>query len=79
VALVAREGLLLAAAGVTAGIAIALPGSWALAHYLPGLSTVDFSIILWCGTAMLVVAAAALCGPTVRAGRVDPLTALRQL
>ena len=78
VALVAREGLLLAAAGIMTGIAIALPGSRLLGHYLPGLSPVDFSIILGCGGVMLVVAAAALCVPALRAGRVDPLTALRQ-
>jgi hypothetical protein len=39
VALVAHEGLLLAGAGIIAGIAVAVPGSWILAHYLPGLSS----------------------------------------
>jgi predicted permease len=76
-ALVAREGLVLAAAGIMGGIAIALPGSWVLAHYLPGLSSVDLSIIFGCVGVMLVVTAAALCVPTLRACRVDPLTALR--
>ncbi|HEY7055501.1 MAG TPA: ABC transporter permease [Vicinamibacterales bacterium] len=75
--LVAREGLLLAAAGITGGIAIALPGARVLAHYLPGMSSVDLAIVLWCVGLMFVVAAAALCVPTVRACRVDPLTALR--
>jgi ABC-type antimicrobial peptide transport system permease subunit len=77
IVLVAREGLLLAAAGIMGGIAIALPGARVLAHYLPGMSSVDLAIILWCVGLMLVVAAAALCVPTVRACRVDPLTALR--
>ncbi|HEX4567689.1 MAG TPA: ABC transporter permease [Vicinamibacterales bacterium] len=76
--LVAREGLLLAVAGSLAGIAIAMPGSRILAHYLPGISSVDLSIVFVCVGAMLVVAAAALCVPTLRACLVDPLTALRQ-
>lgn len=77
IALVAREGLVLAAAGVTAGIAIALPGSRVLAHYLPGISSVDLLITLCSAGVMLVVAIAALCVPTMRACRVDPLTAFR--
>jgi len=77
VALVAHEGLLLAGMGIMAGIAIALPGSRVLAHYLPGISSVDLSIILCCVGVMLVIAAAGLCVPTLRACRVDPLTALR--
>jgi len=77
IALVAHEGLSLAGIGIMAGIAIALPGSRVLAHYLPGISSVDLSIILCCVGVMLVMAAAALCVPTLRACRVDPLTALR--
>jgi hypothetical protein len=68
---------LLAAAGSIAGIAIALPGSRMLAHYLPGIASANFLIILGCGAVMLLVAAAALCVPSMRACRVDPLTALR--
>jgi predicted permease len=75
--LIAHEGLLLAVAGIIAGIAIALPGSWVLAHYLPGISPADLSILLSSVGVMLVVAAAALCVPTLSACRVDPLTALR--
>ncbi|HEX6463418.1 MAG TPA: ABC transporter permease [Vicinamibacterales bacterium] len=77
ITLIVREGLLLAAAGITAGIGIALPGSWVLAHYLPSISAVDFPVIVGCVGVMLFVAAAALCVPTLRACRVDPLTALR--
>jgi hypothetical protein len=78
ITLVAREGLLLAAAGSVAGIAIALPGSLVVGHYLPAVSSVDLSIVLSCSGVMLGVAAAALIVPTRRACRVDPLTALRQ-
>jgi predicted permease len=76
-ALVAGEGLLLAAGGMMAGIVIALPGSWVLAHYLPGMSSIDLAIVLGCVGVMMIVAAAAICLPTLRACRVDPLTALR--
>jgi ABC-type antimicrobial peptide transport system permease subunit len=71
----AGEGLLLAAGGITGGIVIALPGSWVLAHYLPGMSSIDLAIGLGCVGVMLI--AAAVCVPTLRACRVDPLTALR--
>jgi predicted permease len=77
VALVAYEGLILAGAGIMAGIAFALPGSWMLTHYFPGLSSLDFSVVAGSIGVMLGVAAVALCAPTVRACRVDPLTALR--
>ena len=76
-ALVAREGLMLAGAGIVAGVAFALPGSWALSHYFPGLSSLDLSVALGSIGVMLGVAAAALCMPALRACRVDPLTALR--
>ena len=76
-ALVAQEGLMLAGAGIVAGVACALPGSWVLTHYFPGLSSVDLFIVLGSIGVMLGVAATALVVPTVRACRVDPLTALR--
>jgi putative ABC transport system permease protein len=75
--LFAREGLFLAAAGSLSGIAIALPASRVWAHYLTGVSSVDPLIVLCCAAVMLVVAAVALCVPTLRACRVTPLTALR--
>ena len=68
---------LLAGAGILAGV-FALPGSWVLAHDLPGLSSIGVSVILGSVGVMLAVAAAALSVPTIRACRVDPLTALRQ-
>jgi putative ABC transport system permease protein len=78
VALVSREGLLLAGTGIIAGLTLALPASWILAHYLPGLSSVGLPVVLGAVSVMLGAAAAALCVPALRACRVDPLTALRQ-
>jgi predicted permease len=77
VAMVAAEGLLLAGAGIMAGAAFALPGSWVLMHYFPGLSSLDPAVVLGAIGVMLAVATAALSMPAVRACRVDPLTALR--
>jgi ABC-type antimicrobial peptide transport system permease subunit len=76
-ALVAQEGLMLAGTGIVAGIAFALPGSWALSHYFRGLSALDLSVVLGSIGVMLGVAVAALAVPALRACRVDPLTALR--
>jgi len=77
VALVAHEGLMLAGAGIMAGIVFALPGSWVLTHYFAGLSSLDLSVVLGSVGVMLVVATGALSVPTLQACRVDPLTALR--
>jgi ABC-type antimicrobial peptide transport system permease subunit len=79
IALVAQEGLLLAGGGIVAGMVVALPGSWVLAHYLPGLSPLGVEVVLSSVGVMLAVAAAALSVPTLRACRVNPLTALRSL
>jgi putative ABC transport system permease protein len=76
-ALVAQDGLMLAGAGIVTGVALALPGSWVLSHYFPGLSSLDVSVVLGSIGVILGVAAGALCVPALRACRVDPLTALR--
>ena len=78
VALVSREGALLAGTGIIAGLTLALPASWVLAHYLPGLSSPGWSVVVGAVSVMLGAAAAALCVPALRACRVDPVTALRQ-
>ena len=75
--LVARQGLLLAIAGVAAGLVCAQLGGRLLRAVLFQTSTLD--VMAATGTAALLIAAAALAclAPALRAARVTPLEGLR--
>jgi macrolide transport system ATP-binding/permease protein len=75
--LVAREALVLVAAGSVAGIVIAISASRVLARYLFGVSPSDPVTLFACAGVMLAIAAVAVSIPAARAARVDPLVALR--
>jgi putative ABC transport system permease protein len=76
-ALVVRQAVLLAAAGVVLGTA----ASWALARYMAAVlfevGPHDAVTISGSGFVMMVLAAAASWAPARRAGRIDPVAALR--
>jgi ABC-type antimicrobial peptide transport system permease subunit len=75
--LVAREALVLIAAGAVSGIAISIVAWRLLAHYVPAVSSIDAPILLACAAVMLLLASAAVTVPAIRASRIDPLDALR--
>ncbi len=77
VALVLRQGLGLAAAGLGVGAVIALGAAFALSRALYGISVVD--PIAWSTTIVVLLTVAALANvvPARRAAVVDPSTALR--
>lgn len=74
--MVLREALQLVAIGCAAGIVLALAAGRSIAGYLFGVSALDPVTMLAAGL-MLALAAAAVCGPALRASRIDPLAALR--
>ena len=75
--IVAREALLLIAVGSLAGVALSLACWRLLSHQLPGVSSIDASVLMVCAAIMLALAAAAITVPAIRACRIDPLMALR--
>ena len=75
--LVAREALQLVGVGCAAGILLAAVTGRSIAAYLFGVSSLDPVTLLAAAGLMLVVAAAAVCAPALRASQIDPLTALR--
>jgi ABC-type antimicrobial peptide transport system permease subunit len=77
VSLLAREALLLISTGSLAGIGIAFGASRLLSRYLAGVSPLTPSILIACVGTMLAITIAAVIVPSVRACRIDPLTALR--
>jgi ABC-type antimicrobial peptide transport system permease subunit len=74
--LIAREALLLIAAGSITGIAIATLAGRLLRSYLFGISPADPITLLASASTMLVISAIAVCVPAARAARIDPLVAL---
>ena len=77
ISMIVRQGMLLAAIGVAAGILVAILAGGRLESLLFNTSPRDVTII---GTAALVLimsAAAASFWPALRAGRVDPIRALK--
>jgi putative ABC transport system permease protein len=77
-AMVMREGLWIASAGLIAGTAASLLASRALGGLLFGVSSTDPLTYAAIVGALLVVSLLASYGPARRATRVDPLIALRE-
>jgi len=75
--LVAREALQLVGAGCAAGILLAAATGRSIAVHLFGVSALDPVTLLAAAGLMLMIAAAAVCAPALRASRIDPLAALR--
>jgi predicted permease len=78
VRLVLRQGLVLAGAGLVAGLGLALAAGRLIAGQLVGISGADPVSFFGPAALLLIVAAAACALPARRAARLDPLTALRQ-
>ena len=76
-ALVLREGLTLAAAGVALGLAGALALTRILSGLLYGVSTTDPSTFVTTGLILTAAAMLACYVPARRAARVDPMVVLR--
>jgi predicted permease len=75
--MVAGQGLVLAAAGIAAGLALALTASRFAASFLYGISAMDRATFIGVPLVLLAVALVAILLPARRAARVDPLVALR--
>jgi hypothetical protein len=75
--LVLRESMLLVAAGVCIGVAVALGAGRFVASLLFGLTATDTTTIIAAIAVMVLVAAIAAYLPARRAARVDPVVALR--
>jgi putative ABC transport system permease protein len=74
--LIARQGLLLTAAGTALGSAVALAGTRLLSALLYGVGPTDPATMVGVIVLLLLVAIAACAIPVRRAVRVDPLTAI---
>jgi putative ABC transport system permease protein len=77
VALVMRQGLTIALAGVLVGVVVAAIGTRMMTSELYGVSATDPLVFVVVAVALVAVAAAASGIPARRATRVDPLIALR--
>ena len=75
--LILRQGLTLAAAGVVIGLLLAAGTTRALAAFLHGVSTFDWTIFGGVTAALVLSAVVASLIPASRATKVDPLVALR--
>jgi putative ABC transport system permease protein len=75
--LVVREGMLVALAGIGAGVLAALVASRALATLVFGVPVRDPGTFAAVAIVLAVVALSACCIPARRASRVDPIVALR--
>jgi predicted permease len=75
--LILTEGARLAAAGVAAGVLLALAGTRALGSLLFGVSPVDLPTIAAAAAVLALVAVAASYIPARSAARTDPMLALR--
>ena len=76
--MVLRQGLLLTAAGLAIGLALAAAAAQAVKSQLLGLDAIDPVSFGGTTLALLLVALAACALPARRAARLDPLTALRR-
>jgi len=75
--LVLRQGLVPAAAGTLAGVALAYAAGRALEALLAGVSPRDATAFLAAVALAFVMTIAGSLGPALRAARVDPLAAIR--
>jgi predicted permease len=75
--MVAREALLLLGVGSLAGLTLSVGGWRLLSERMPGVSPIDAQVLIVCATIMLILAAAAVSIPAIRACRIHPLIALR--
>jgi putative ABC transport system permease protein len=75
--MVVRQGMLLVAAGIVAGLVAAFFLAKVLAAALYGVEPRDLAVFASVPAALALVALAAVALPALRAGRVDPLEALR--
>ena len=78
VRMVLGQGLRMAVAGVMLGLGIAMVSSRALASLLYGVEPADLPTFAAAGALVLVVTLVSCYGPARRAGRVDPITVLRE-
>jgi putative ABC transport system permease protein len=76
-AMVVREGLLLAGGGLAVGLGLSVLGARALAPWLYGVSPLDPLAFVVAPVVLLTVAVLASLLPARRAARVDPVIALR--
>jgi len=77
--LVIRQGLVLSALGLTIGIGVALAASGALSAVLYGVSATDPAVLALSAATLVLAAGLASWIPALRAARVDPMEALRDL
>jgi ABC-type antimicrobial peptide transport system permease subunit len=77
VALVVRQGLMLALAGVALGIGLALALSRAIGGFLYGVAPTDPATFAATAALLVGVAVAGSYVPARRAGRIDPMRILR--
>lgn len=77
IALVLRQGMLMACAGIVVGLGIALAAARVLSSFLYGVNAYDAASFGVVTLVLAAVAALACVVPARRAARVDPLTALR--
>jgi ABC-type antimicrobial peptide transport system permease subunit len=73
-----RQGLVLTAIGLAAGLAVALAGARTMETMLYGVAPTDMRIYLACTAVLSSIAAVACYLPARRAARVDPIVALRE-
>ena len=76
-ALVTRQGMMLVAAGLVLGLAIAIAASRVIASLLYQVAPTDPATYVTAGVLLVVVGVVACYVPARRASRVDPTTALR--
>ncbi|MEP6496204.1 MAG: ABC transporter permease [bacterium] len=76
--LIVGQSLVLATAGIAAGVMVALAATRFLGSLLFEVSPTDPTVLGGTALLLLVVAVAASVGPTRRAARIDPVEAMRQ-
>ena len=76
--LVLRQGVTIALAGLSLGVALALLSARAVRSFLFGVSAVDPCVIAYTLAALLVLVMSSAWLPALRAARTDPLVALRE-